>query len=68
MKTLFMGETISQGGRSGTNQTPNGLQSVTSGSLRGGKPSLTAYSWSAQPGRSPVRGHDESVFMKSQLG
>ena len=59
---------LSKGGRSGTNQTPNGLQSVTSGSLRGRRPSLTAYSWSTQPGRCPVRGHDESESMKSQLG
>jgi hypothetical protein len=68
MKTWFTSKAISKGGRSESNQTSNGLQNATSGSLRAGKPALTELNWSAQSGGSPMRRQDESAFMQSQLG
>ena len=68
MKTTSVVETIPSGGRSETNQTPNGQQSVPLGNRRDGRPCLTEYSWPGQSDQSPVRGHDESAFMTSQLG
>jgi hypothetical protein len=68
MKTWFTSKAISKGGRSESNQTSNGLQNATSGSLRAGKAALTGLNWSAQSGGSPMRRQDESAFMQSQLG
>jgi hypothetical protein len=68
MKTWFTTKTISKGGRSESNQTSNGLQNATSGSLRAGKPALTGLNCSAQSGGSPMRRLDNSAFMQSQLG
>ena len=67
MKTLFPVQTVSVGGRSGNIQTPDRLLNVTSEKLRGDGAFLTGLSYSAQSGRSSVRGHDESALMKSQL-
>jgi hypothetical protein len=36
LKTLFASEGASEGGRSATNQAPNGLQNVTGENLHGG--------------------------------
>jgi hypothetical protein len=68
MKTLFTAETIPRGGHSETNQPPNGQQYVPLGNRRDGRPCVTEYSWPGQSDRSPVRGHEESDFMASQLG
>ena len=70
MKNLFIAiaEAISKGGRSEINQSPNGLQNITLGKLRVGRPSLKGLNRSAQSGWSPVHRHDESAFMKFQLG
>ena len=68
MKTLFKAEGISQDGHSGTIQKLKGVENVTARNLRGGSPSLTGSKWSAQSGPSPVRGHDGSALMISQLG
>lgn len=68
MKSWFSAEAISKGGRSETNEPPNGRLGVSSGHPRGGRPSWVGYSGRAQSGRHPVRGCDESAFMKSQLG
>ena len=68
MKSLSTAEAVSKGVRSETNQPLNGQQNVAGGNLRGGKSSLIDLGWPTQPGRSPVRGHDASAFMMSQLG
>jgi len=68
MKSLFTAGASSKGVRSGTNQTPNKQQNITGGSIGGGRSSLIVWGWPTQPGRSPVRGHDASAFMMSQLG
>ena len=68
MKSLSTAGAVSKGVRSETNQTPNGQQNFTGGNLGGGKSSLIVLGWPTQPGRSPVRGHDASAFMMSQLG
>jgi hypothetical protein len=47
MKSWFTSKAISKGGRSESNQPPNGLQTATSGSLREGKAALTGLNWSA---------------------
>ena len=68
MKTLFTAEAISEGQRSETNQTPNELQIVPLGGLRGGKPPIADSGWLSQSSQKPVRGHDEGALMNSQLG
>jgi len=68
MKTIFLADTTSKGGRSETNPAPNGLQNTTRGNFGGGRSFSTGLSWSAQSGRNPVRRGDDSAFMKSQLG
>ena len=68
MKILFKYEAIPKGERSGTIQTPNGLQNGNGSKLRGDNSSLAGFSWSPQSGRSPARGNDESALMMSQLG
>ena len=68
MKNYFIDETIPEGGRSGTIQTPNGLPNGNGRKLGGDNPALTGFSWSPQSGRSPARGNDESSLMMSQLG
>jgi hypothetical protein len=68
MKNLFSAETISKEGHLKTNQAPSGLQHAPLGSLHDGGPSVTGYAWLGQSDQSPVRGHDESTFMNSQLG
>src|ERR1019366_8448521 len=68
MKTLVAAEAVSKDGRSGTSQIPNGLPNVTGRNLRGGSPSSMGCNWSAQSGRLPARGHQESILMMSQLG
>jgi hypothetical protein len=68
MKTLFAAEAVSKGGRYATSQTPNGVPNNTGRNIRGGSPALTGCGWSAQSGRIPARGHQDSVLMMSQLG
>jgi hypothetical protein len=68
IKTLFKAKAILKRGHLETNQRSNGLQNVTWGSLRGGRPSLTGYGWPAQSEQSPMRGQNEYALMNSQLG
>jgi hypothetical protein len=68
MKSSSLAGTVSNGNRSETNQMQNRQQNVAGGNLRAGKPSLMVWGWPTQLGRSPVRGHDASPYMMSQLG
>jgi hypothetical protein len=68
METLSTAEVISKSRGAETNQTPDGQQYVPLGNCRDGRPCLTGFSWPGQSDQSPVRGHDESALMKSQLG
>jgi hypothetical protein len=68
MKLLSTAGAVSTGLRSGTNQTPNGQQNVTGGSPVGGRSSSFVLGWPTQTGRSPLRSHDTSAYMMSQLG
>jgi hypothetical protein len=68
MKSLSTVGTASKGIRPETNKTPNGQQNITDGDQRGGKTSLIACGFLAQPCHRPVRGPDTSAFMMSQLG
>jgi hypothetical protein len=68
METLSTAEVISKGRGSETNQIPNGQQYVPLGNCHDGRPCLTEYNWPGQSNQSPVRGHEESDFMTSQLG
>lgn len=68
MKMLFTGKAIPGGGHSEINGTPNGPPILPLGNPHVGKPSVPGHRWLAQSGQSPVRGHDESVSMNSQLG
>jgi hypothetical protein len=68
MKTMFTPEAPSKDARSQSNQTPDRTSNAKSGNLSVGRPFAMGYSRLAQSGRSPVRGSDESAYMKSQLG
>jgi hypothetical protein len=68
MKTMSTVAATSKGAPSQTNQPPDGPANAKVGNLIAGRTFSMGYSRLAQSGRSPVRGSDESAFMKSQLG
>lgn len=56
-------EATSPDGELGTNGILNAVPILPLG-----KPPALVHRWLAQSGQSPVRGHDESASMNSQLG
>ena len=67
MRSLFTKNTVSKVGNSANNQTPNDLPNLSAGNRPDSRPPLAWYNGSVPSGRSPVRGNDESILMRSQL-